>query len=129
MDPLETIALDGLENFTYVSTLLSNEDQEQLQHVLLGNADVFAWSHSDMARINSTLASHKLNIIASVKPIRQKIRRFQLDHHQIIQTEVDNLLRASFIIVAKYPEWLANVVVVPKKGGKWRVCMDYTYLN
>ena len=29
----------------------------------------------------------------------------------------------------KYPEWLANVVVVPKIGGKWRVCVDYTSLD
>ena len=29
----------------------------------------------------------------------------------------------------KYLEWLANVVVVPKKGSKWRVCVDYTDLN
>ena len=28
-----------------------------------------------------------------------------------------------------YYEWLANVVVVPKKGSKWRVCMDYTNHN
>ena len=49
VDPLETIALDGPERFTYVSTLLSSEKKEQLQHVLLGNVDVFAWSHSDIA--------------------------------------------------------------------------------
>ena len=28
-----------------------------------------------------------------------------------------------------YPEWLDNVVVIPKKGNKWRVCVDYTDLN
>ena len=69
-----------------------------------------------MAGIDPMLASHKLNIIASTKPIRQKIRRFHPDRHQIIQTEVDNLLRASFIREVKYPEWLANVVVVLKKA-------------
>ena len=57
------------------------------------------------------------------------MRRFHLDRHQIFQTEVDNLLKAGFIREIKYLEWLANVVVVPKKGGKWRVCIDYTNLN
>ena len=28
-----------------------------------------------------------------------------------------------------YPEWLANTVVVKKKTGKWRVCLDFTDLN
>ena len=49
--------------------------------------------------------------------------------HQIIQAKVDNLLKAGFIKEVKYPEWLANVVVVPKKGAKWRVFLDYTNLN
>ena len=42
---------------------------------------------------------------------------------------MDNILEAGFIREIKYPEWLANVMVVPKKGGKWRVCVDYTDLN
>ena len=75
------------------------------------------------------VASHKLNVLPTAKPIKQKLRRFHLDQHQIIQTEIGNLLAAGFIREVKYLEWLATVVVVPKKGGKWRVCVDYTDLN
>ena len=39
------------------------------------------------------------------------------------------MLSAGFIRGVKYLEWLANVVAIPKKGGKWRVCVDYTDLN
>ena len=82
-----------------------------------------------MVGINLTVAFHELNIIPAARQVRQKVRRFYPDLHQIIQTEVENLLRAGFIREVKYPEWLANVVVVLKKGGKWRVCVDYIDLN
>ena len=55
--------------------------------------------------------------------------RFHLDRHQVIQVEVDNRLKTRFIREIKYLEWLANVAVVSKKGKKWRVCVDDTYLN
>ena len=42
---------------------------------------------------------------------------------------MDNLLKARFIGEIKYPEWLANVVVVLKKDEKLRVCVDYIDLN
>ena len=115
MDPLEKVTLDGPKKFTYISSLLSDKEREQLRLVLLNNIDVFAWSHSDMARINPMVAFHKLNIIPVARPVKQKVRRFHPEHHQIIKTEVDNLLRAGFIRELKYPEWLTNLVVVPKK--------------
>ena len=110
MDSLEKVTLEGPEKFTYVSSLLSNEDREQLRLVLMNNIDVFTWSHLDMVRINPTMASHKLNVIPADKLVRQKVRRFHSDRHQIIQMEVDNLLRAGFIREVKYPKWLVNVV-------------------
>ena len=82
-----------------------------------------------MVGISPTVASHKLNGLLTTKPVRQRVRQFHPDQHQVIQAEVDNLLVVVFIREVKYPEWLANVVVVPKKGGKWCVCVDYTYIN
>ena len=68
MDPLEKVTLDGPKIFTYISSLLSNEEREQLRLMLLNNIDVFVWCHSNMIRINPTVASHKLNVIAPPPP-------------------------------------------------------------
>ena len=43
--------------------------------------------------------------------------------------EVNKLLAANFIRDAHYPEWLANVAMVKKANGKWRMCVDFTDLN
>ena len=39
------------------------------------------------------------------------------------------LKQAGAIKEVFYPEWLTNMVVVKKKNGKWRVCVDFTNLN
>ena len=93
------------------------------------NKDVFAWTHFDMPGIHPSVASHRLNVIPSLRPICQKVRRFHLDRQMIIQSEVDKLLTTGFIKEVKYSDWLAIVVVNPKKGEKWRVYVNYTNLN
>ena len=118
MDPLELMPLDGPDRCIYINTLLSEEEKAQLCRVIQFNADVFAWTHADMPGISPIHASHKLNVTPYAKPVRQKVRRFHPDRHPIIQTEVENLLQNGFIIAVKYPDWIANVVIVPKKGNK-----------
>ena len=82
-----------------------------------------------MSGILPSVTSHRLNVLAIFKPIRQKIRRFHPDRQKVIQEEIEKLLEAGFIREVEYLKWLANVVVVLKIGGKWWVCIDYTNLN
>jgi ribonuclease HI len=43
--------------------------------------------------------------------------------------ELRKILEAGFIREVFHPTWLANPVLVKKKNGKWRMCVDYTSLN
>ncbi|KAL0463192.1 UNVERIFIED_CONTAM: hypothetical protein Slati_0206800 [Sesamum latifolium] len=73
--------------------------------------------------------THKLNVNPAFRPMRQKKRNFKLKRNGIIKEEVEKLLIAGYIRPMQYPEWLANVVLVPKPNKKWRMYIDLTYLN
>uniref|UniRef100_A0A2N9GDN4 Reverse transcriptase domain-containing protein n=1 Tax=Fagus sylvatica TaxID=28930 RepID=A0A2N9GDN4_FAGSY len=62
-------------------------------------------------------------------PGRTKQRIFALERKNAIMEEVDKLFTANFIKEVFYPDWLANVVMVKKAIGKWRMCVDFTDLN
>ena len=46
-----------------------------------------------------------------------------------IKEVVKKQFDAGFLAVARYPEWVANIIPVPKKNGKVRMCVDYWDLN
>ena len=48
---------------------------------------------------------------------------------EAMKQEVGKLKRSGAIREVFFPKWLANTVVVKKKNGKWRVCVDFTDLN
>ena len=82
-----------------------------------------------MSGINPSILVHKLNVSPSFFPIRQKKRVFAQERDKAITEEVRKLLEADFIREVYYPDWLANVVMVKKVNGKWRMCVDFTDLN
>ncbi|KAK4409496.1 Transposon Ty3-G Gag-Pol polyprotein [Sesamum angolense] len=72
---------------------------------------------------------HRLNVNPKIRPVKQKKRAFENERIKAIKEEVEKLLRIDYIRPVQYPEWLANVVLVPKPNGKWRMCIDFTDLN
>ena len=114
---------------TRIGTTLSLEMRAKLVQFLKENLDVFVWSHEDMPGIAPEIIQHKLNVNPDRKPVQQKQRVFAPEQDQAVTDEVTKLLAAGFIREVHYPEWLANVVLVEKANGKWRMCEDFTDLN
>src|SRR5688500_14598858 len=82
-----------------------------------------------MPGIPREVAEHSLDIRAGARPVKQHLRRFDEEKRRAIGEEIHKLMAAGFIKEVFHPEWLANHVLVRKKGGKWRMCVDYTGLN
>ncbi|KAK0586868.1 hypothetical protein LWI29_013694 [Acer saccharum] len=70
---------------------------ESLVGLLREYNDIFAWSHDEMPGIPLTLATHRLAVDATFKPVKQKRRHFNTKQNALVQEEVDKLLKARFI--------------------------------
>jgi hypothetical protein len=82
-----------------------------------------------MPGIPREVAEHSLNILPPSRAGQQRLRRFDEELRRAIKVELRKLLEAGFIKEVFHPTWLANPVLVKKKNGKWRMCVDYTGLN
>jgi len=120
---------DKPERTTHVGTKLDPVLKQELVSFLRQRKHVFAWSHEDMPGTNPNFLCHELNVNKEIKPVKQRRRVFNPEKNQATQEEVKKLQKAAFINEVKYPDWLANVVMVKKKNNKWRMCIDFTDLN
>ena len=128
---LEDVLLQGNdpEKFTRFGTSMKKKVKKDLVQFLRKSIDVFAWSHDNMPGIDPNVITHRLNVYPFSKPVHQKKRVFALEQDKAIKEEVQKLTTAQFIREVYYLDWLANVVMVKKANGKWRMCIDFTDLN
>ena len=60
---------------------------------------------------------------------KQKPKRSAKPHVEAMKEEVKGLKEVGAVKEVFVPEWLSNTIMVKKKNGKWRVCVDFTELN
>src|SRR3954463_12433362 len=83
-----------------------------------------------MKGVPRELAEYSLNIDPKCKPVKQPLRRFGDEKRRSIGKEIARLLKVGFIREVLHTRWVANPVLVPKKGTKeLRMCVDYTGLS
>ncbi|XP_068483297.1 uncharacterized protein [Phaseolus vulgaris] len=106
---------------THIGTSLKPDDRIAIGTTLVKNSDLFAWTAADMPGVDPQVITHRLSLYREAKPIAQKERHIGEERRQAAREEADKLLQAGFIRQAHYTTWLANVVMVKKANGKWRI--------
>ena len=82
-----------------------------------------------MSGIDPKIAQHHIDTHSHIMPIKQKLRRMGTEWVLKIKEEVTKQLKVWFIKLVHQAKWIANVVPVPKKDGKIRMCVDFRDLN
>ena len=82
---------------TFISALLTPEEEEGYLKLLVEYKDVFAWTYKEMPRLNPSIALHHLAVKKGVRPVKQAQRRFRPELIPQIETEVNKLIEAGFI--------------------------------
>lgn len=113
--PIEGVDLSGLPD----------TDQEQVRSLLLKYESVFATAVNDLGCTN--LITHDIPLMDDV-PIRQRYRRIPPSDYDEVKAHIRQLLEGQIIRESCSP-YASPTVLVRKKDGSLRLCVDYRLLN
>ncbi|KAK4403041.1 hypothetical protein Sango_1044800 [Sesamum angolense] len=124
-----------------IGSKMTRNIRSQVINCLRRNRDIFAWTPKDLEGIDPGVITQHLNLDPSIKPVKQKkdtsglkkTKHLRRNKQTIIDRthhgEINKLLSTGHIKEIQFPEWLSNIVLVPKPSGKWRMCIDFWDLN
>ena len=112
-----------------ISANLENSIKDRLIQMFHDYVEVFSWSYEDMSGLDTDIVVHRIPMKEDYLSVKQKVCRMRPNMSKKIKAEVMKQFDACFLEVTSYPQWVANVVPVPKKDGKVRICLDYRDLN
>ena len=109
--------------------MLSEDFKEKLSELFHEIEDVFAWDHTKLKGFVLEVCQHRIPLRMNVRPIKMQRYQLNLNSPKKVKEEVDALLKVGFITKVESSDWLFPIVVVSKKNGKLRVCVDFKKLN
>ena len=94
--------------------------------------DVFAFTYDELKSYRENVFQHTIPLkqdIKEVKPFRQKMRQINSNLAPIVKKEYEKMLDDGIIAPTRHSYWCSNLVVVRKKNGSIRICIDFHNLN
>lgn len=107
------------------NNILDDEQKDQIIQLLRKHKDIFSTSDSDIG--HCTIMNHRIDLTYE-RPFKQKHRRIPPAMVDEVRQHLEQLLKCNIIRPSKSP-WTSNIVLVRKKNGKLRLCVDYRMLN
>ena len=112
-----------------ISSILNEKEKKDLEELLMEFQEMFAWSYEKMFGIDLKIAQHHIDTHDHMVLVKKKLRRMRTEWFLKIKEEVTKQLKLGFIKLVYQAKWVANVVPIPKKDGKVRMCVDFRDLN
>jgi MarR-like DNA-binding transcriptional regulator SgrR of sgrS sRNA len=91
--------------------------------------DNFAWTYKYLKGIPLELAQHKIELDIIILSTHQTKYKLNPNDVTMVKQDINKLLTIGFIEFVKEATWLSPIVVVPKKNGKLKFCIDFRKLN
>ena len=124
---VKEVNLAGLREtpkLVFVSVDLTKEGESDLITLLKEYKDCFVWSYEDMKGVLPKVVQHMIPIWDDVKRVQQRPYDMNPKYKMIVKEKIDKLLDVGFIYEIKHTKWVSRIVIVTKKNGKIRVCVD-----
>lgn len=116
---------DNIWENIHIGEDLSIEQERQLRDLLKVHENIFAKNDNDIGQCN--LFKHRIELSNDI-PFKQRHRRIPPSMVEEVRKHLEQLLAGGIIRKSKSP-WASNIVLVRKKNGKLRMCVDYRMLN
>ncbi|MCO5561602.1 hypothetical protein L7F22_015223 [Adiantum nelumboides] len=113
----------------YIATDITEEEEKLLLATLKQYKYVFAWSYKDLKEVDPSICQHTIPLKSNAKPSIQRLYTYNETFARKIMKKIDKLKEAEFIYEIEHTDWGSPIVVVPKKNGKLRVCVNLKKVN
>lgn len=122
-EPSSSPTIPGLNELNWPD--LSSQETSAAKSLLCKYSDAFSLFDGDVGCAN--VIQHEIPLMDDI-PVRQRYRRLPPSQFSLVKTHIQELLQQG-IVRASCSPYASPIVVVQKKGGDIRLCVDYRQLN